>query len=133
MSIDPDPPVETPMTFEMSRGFDRNQVAQFAAATGDRNLLHLDESFARRMGHPTLVVHGMLTFAFAESVVHPFIGAYLPRAVDVRFRSPLYIDAPVRYEFRPEGPQSTRLAFTCLSEGRMVLEGAFSFEPGHPS
>ncbi len=50
------------------------QIRQYAAASGDRNPIHLDESFARSAGLPGVIAHGMLTMAFANQMVTDWLG-----------------------------------------------------------
>src|SRR5437588_10784840 len=40
--------------------FTREQIAAYAAASGDRNPIHLDDDFARTVGLPGVIAHGML-------------------------------------------------------------------------
>jgi acyl dehydratase len=50
------------------------QIRRYAEASGDRNPIHLDESFARSAGLPGVIAHGMLTMAFANQVVTDWLG-----------------------------------------------------------
>jgi meromycolic acid (3R)-3-hydroxyacyl-[acyl-carrier protein] dehydratase HadB len=50
------------------------QIRQYAEASGDRNPIHLDESFARSAGLPGVIAHGMLTMAFANQTVTDWLG-----------------------------------------------------------
>jgi acyl dehydratase len=50
------------------------QIRQYAQASGDRNPIHLDESFARSAGLPGVIAHGMLTMAFANQMVTDWLG-----------------------------------------------------------
>jgi len=50
------------------------QIHQYAEASGDRNPIHLDESFARSAGLPGVIAHGMLTMAFANQMVTDWLG-----------------------------------------------------------
>jgi acyl dehydratase len=45
------------------------QIRAYAEASGDRNPIHLDEAFARSVGLPGVIAHGMLTMAFANQMV----------------------------------------------------------------
>lgn len=45
--------------------FTREQIAAYAAASGDHNPIHLDEDFARSVGLPGVIAHGMLQMGFA--------------------------------------------------------------------
>jgi len=42
----------------------REQLADYAAASKDHNPIHLDETFAKNLGFPSVIVHGMLSMAF---------------------------------------------------------------------
>src|SRR3989449_10955148 len=50
------------------------QIRQYAEASGDRNPIHLDETFARSAGLPGVIAHGMLTMAFANQLVTDWLG-----------------------------------------------------------
>jgi len=50
------------------------QIRQYAEASGDRNPIHLDETFARSAGLPGVIAHGMLTMAFANQMVTDWLG-----------------------------------------------------------
>src|SRR2546425_11657674 len=50
------------------------QSRQYAEASGDRNPIHLDETFARSAGLPGVIAHGMLTMAFANQMVTDWLG-----------------------------------------------------------
>ncbi|HEX9096305.1 MAG TPA: MaoC/PaaZ C-terminal domain-containing protein [Candidatus Dormibacteraeota bacterium] len=50
------------------------QIRQYAEASGDRNPIHLDETFARSAGLPGVIAHGMLTMAFANQTVTDWLG-----------------------------------------------------------
>jgi acyl dehydratase len=50
------------------------QIRQYAEASGDRNPIHLDESFARSAGLPGVIAHGMLTMAFANQMITDWLG-----------------------------------------------------------
>lgn len=50
------------------------QIQQYAAASGDRNPIHVDEVFARAAGLPGVIAHGMLTMAFANQLITDWLG-----------------------------------------------------------
>ena len=50
------------------------QIRRYAEASGDRNPIHLDETFARSAGLPGVIAHGMLTMAFANQMVTDWLG-----------------------------------------------------------
>ncbi|TMC47629.1 MAG: dehydratase [Chloroflexi bacterium] len=62
----PLPPLTKQVTVE--------QIQRYAEASGDRNPIHLDETFARSAGLPGVIAHGMLTMAFANQMVTDWLG-----------------------------------------------------------
>ena len=48
--------------------FTREQIARYAEASGDRNPIHLDDDFARSVGLPGLIAHGMLQMGLLARV-----------------------------------------------------------------
>ena len=70
-----------------------DQTARYAAASGDDFAIHLDDEFARKVGLPGRIVHGLCTMAFAGRAVLEAAGVDDPRAVRrlaVRFSAPLF-------------------------------------------
>ena len=69
-----------------------DQTVRYAAASGDDFAIHLDDEFARRLGLPGRIVHGLCTLAFAGRAVREAAGSADPRAfrrLAVRFSAPL--------------------------------------------
>lgn len=54
---------------ELRRTVTVEQIRAYAEASGDRNPIHLDDDFARSVGLPGLIAHGMLTMAFISQLV----------------------------------------------------------------
>jgi acyl dehydratase len=48
--------------------FSAEQIAAYAAASGDRNPIHLDDAFARSVGLSGLIAHGMLQMGLLARV-----------------------------------------------------------------
>lgn len=48
--------------------FTREQIAAYAEASGDHNPIHLDEEFARSVGLPGVIAHGLLQMGIAAVV-----------------------------------------------------------------
>lgn len=70
-----------------------DQSVRYAAASGDDFAIHLDDEFARAVGLPGRVVHGLCAMALAGGSVLAAAGADDPRAVRrlaVRFSAPLF-------------------------------------------
>jgi acyl dehydratase len=71
---------------------DEDQTIRYAAASGDDFAIHLDDDFARQVGLPGRIVHGLCTMALAGRAVLEAAGIVDPRAVlriAVRFSAPL--------------------------------------------
>jgi acyl dehydratase len=48
--------------------FTREQITAYAEASGDRNPIHLDDDFARSVGLPGVIAHGMLQMGLLANV-----------------------------------------------------------------
>jgi acyl dehydratase len=53
----------------VTEAIDWDQTYRYAEASGDDNQIHLDPEFARSVGLPGIIVHGMCTLAFASRAV----------------------------------------------------------------
>jgi acyl dehydratase len=70
----------------------RAALVQYAGASGDFNPIHWNEKFAREVGLPDVIAHGMFTMASAIQVVTDWAGD--PGAVveyGVRFTKPVVV------------------------------------------
>jgi acyl dehydratase len=65
----PPPPRDAAAVRELRYPLAPDQTRRFAAASGDWDAYTLDESVARAMGFPTIIVHGTCTLAFAARAV----------------------------------------------------------------
>ena len=65
-------PVESafrdPFVSERTVTFTKEQIAAYAEASGDHNPIHLDDDFARTVGLPGVIAHGMLQMGFIATV-----------------------------------------------------------------
>jgi acyl dehydratase len=52
----------------------RETLVAYANASGDQNPIHQDETFARSVGLPDVIAHGMFTLGAAGSVVEDWVG-----------------------------------------------------------
>ena len=71
-----------------SFGVTRAQLVQYAGASGDFNTIHWNERFAKAVGLPDVIAHGMFTMATAGRLLSDWAGD--PAAVveyGVRFSS----------------------------------------------
>ncbi|MEU7065211.1 MaoC family dehydratase [Streptomyces sp. NPDC046161] len=70
----------------------RATLVQYAGASGDFNPIHWNEKFAKEVGLPDVIAHGMFTMAEAIRVVTDWVGD--PGAVveyGVRFTKPVVV------------------------------------------
>jgi len=66
--------------------FRAEQIAAYARASGDTNPIHLDEKFAKSVGLPGIIAHGMLQMSIAAVVAGKAAGgAQKLRRVSCRF------------------------------------------------
>jgi acyl dehydratase len=52
----------------------RATLVQYAGASLDRNLIHWDERFAKSVGLPDVIAHGMFTMGSAINIVSDWVG-----------------------------------------------------------
>jgi acyl dehydratase len=106
-----------------------DDMARFAALSGDFNPLHTDDAFARGKGFSGVVVYGALLTA----KVSQLIGMQLPgrdsvwAGLDIAFRKPLYVGQPAQIEANvTEVSESTgmvMLAIVIRAEGKVLAKG----------
>ena len=53
----------------VTHGYDADQTQRYSNASGDPMPIHLDDDFAKSVGLPGIIAHGMCTMAFASRVV----------------------------------------------------------------
>ena len=107
---------------------DRELLKKYADASGDQNPIHQDEAFAKSVGLPDVIAHGMLTMAFAGKFVSDWAGG--PSAVkefSARFVKPVIVPANKKVDLtisatvaEVEGA-NIRLNVTATSDGVKVL------------
>ena len=70
----------------------REDVEAYARASGDDNPLHLDEGFARSVGFPGVIAHGMFTMAHLASCLVAWLGdATALKRLRAQFRAPVFM------------------------------------------
>jgi acyl dehydratase len=77
---------------QLRRLVTREDVAAYAEASGDRNPLHLDEAFARSVGFPGIIAHGMFTMGHMTSAVVAWAGGSAAvLSISAQFRAPVFM------------------------------------------
>jgi acyl dehydratase len=77
---------------EVTATVDADQTLRYADASGDRNGIHVDDEFARKVGLPGIILHGMCTMAVcAQGVIEGVAGSDPSRLrrLAVRFAKPV--------------------------------------------
>ena len=59
----------TDPAFSVTHAYDDDQTQRYSKASGDPMPIHLDDEFAKSVGLPGIIVHGMCTMAFASRAV----------------------------------------------------------------
>ena len=73
---------------------DRKMLKAYADASGDQNPIHQNENFARSVGLPNVIAHGMLTMALVGKYVTDWSGGSLSvKEFGARFIKPVIVPA----------------------------------------
>jgi acyl dehydratase len=79
--------------FETAKIVTREDVKAYADASGDQNPLHQDDEFARSVGFPGIIAHGMFSMAHVAKAVKDWAGTPTAlRSLAVQFRAVVYMD-----------------------------------------
>lgn len=106
------------------------QIEAFARLSGDRNPVHFDDAFARRIGFEGHIAHGAVTASLLSAV----LGMDLPGPGSVFLEQRVRFLAPVRphdeitatlevTRVRPDKPIITLAASVVDKNGRRVADG----------
>lgn len=73
---------------------DRELLKKYADASGDQNPIHQDEVFAKSVGLPDVIAHGMLTMALVGKFVSDWAGGSAKvKEFSARFTKPVVVPA----------------------------------------
>lgn len=107
----------------------REQLAEYAEASGDKNPLHLDDAVAQAAGFPSVICHGMISMAFLADYARMIFpeGSYRVVRLKSRFRKVAFPGDQLTCEGKiktisPEGV----IALSMLAKnqrGEVVTEG----------
>jgi acyl dehydratase len=114
---------------------DRARLVQYAGASLDRNRIHWDERFAKEVGLPDVIAHGMFTMGSAVTLVTDWVGD-AGRVVEygVRFTKPVVVpyetgaDIEVSGVVKAADPETRRVTveLTATSGGEKILGRALA-------
>jgi acyl dehydratase len=104
--------------------FTREQIAAYAEASGDHNPIHLDDDFARSVGLPGVIAHGMLQMGILATVAAKAAGGpdHL-RRLFVRFAGMVVPGDTVTFRAEPAGDGKLELS-AVNQRGEAVLTKA---------
>ncbi|MEU3763941.1 MaoC family dehydratase [Amycolatopsis keratiniphila] len=115
----------TPLTIDVTR----DQLVRYAGASLDFNPIHWNEAFAKEVGLPDVIAHGMLTMALGARLVTDWLGDP-GRLVDyfARFTRPVIVpnEGAATIEFTGKvavvnDDGTARVDITAKFEGKAVL------------
>ena len=114
---------------------DRPRLVQYAGASLDRNRIHGDEPFAKQVGLPDVIAHGMFTMGSAVTLVTDWVGD-AGRVVEygTRFTKPVVVpydggaDIEVSGVVKALDPDTKRVTveLTAKASGEKVLGRAIA-------
>jgi acyl dehydratase len=74
----------------------REAVKAYADASGDQNPLHQDDNFARSVGFPGIIAHGMFTMAHLTTTLTRWLGdPSALKSIGVQFRAVVFMDETI--------------------------------------
>ncbi|MFG1796816.1 MaoC/PaaZ C-terminal domain-containing protein [Nocardia sp. NPDC049149] len=122
--------------FTMAHTFDTDQTFRYADAAGDPMPIHLDDDFAKAMGLPGIIVHGLCTIA---TLSHGLITRISPddpaklKRLAVRLSSPAFPGQTITTAVWATGHADgrDRYAFETWSDNDtfVIKDGLAEFEP----
>lgn len=102
-------------------------VEAFSEATGDKNPVHFDDEYARALGFPAKIVHGMLTGSlFSDFFASDFPGRgtiYLSQSLS--FKKPVRVGETIQLRLKVLSQAGRRLTIEtkCYHEEDVCIEG----------
>jgi acyl dehydratase len=117
-------------TIELTVKPDPYVTVRYAGASGDFNPIHIDETFARQVGLPGRILHGLWTMAqVARACTEAAGGPETLKALSVQFRG-MGVPGP---ELEVRGKVASidddghaRAQLEALQDGRRIIKNAFA-------
>lgn len=106
--------VRDPNVIERTVTITRDQIAAYAGASGDRNPIHLDDEFARAVGLPGVIAHGMLVMGLMASTIGE---PRKLRRMAVRFGGMVVPGDTISFRAEPAGEEG-KLALSAVNQRR---------------
>ncbi len=112
--------------FELSVTPDRYLTVRYAGASGDFNPIHIDEEFARQVGLPGRILHGLWTMAqVARAHTESLGGPDRLERLAVQFRGMGVLEEEIVVRGRVEeiGDGRARVSSEAAQSGRRIVRG----------
>lgn len=110
-------PLEVGQELELkSYPINRALLVAYANASGDQNPIHQNEEFAKSVGLPDVIAHGMLTMALAGKYISDIAGSAAVKEFSARFTKPVVVPADTDVLLNIAGKVSS------IEEGRAKIE-----------
>ena len=101
---------------EVAQTYDADQTFRYAEASGDPMQIHLDEDFAKSVGLPGIIIHGLCTMAFTSVAVIENFTRGRPDAAEAAWRcASRRSRCPSRRSRRSSGPRASATAAQCYA------------------
>ena len=106
---------------------DRELLKRYADASGDQNPIHQDEAFAKSVGLPDVIAHGMLTMGLVGQYVSDWAGGSTNvKEFSARFTKPVVVPANTTVDLVVNGTATEeagfyRIELTASVDGVKVL------------
>jgi acyl dehydratase len=117
----------SPRTFDINRTL----LVAYANASGDHNPIHQNEDFAKSVGLPNVIAHGMLTMALAGKYLSDIVGSSARiKEFGARFIKPVIVPVDVEVKLVLSGkvtsvePGLVRIELTVMCNDEKVLSMA---------
>ncbi len=116
--------------FTIAQKIDSDQTFRYAEASGDMNPIHTDEAFAKKVGLPGIIVHGLCVMAFTSKVfIDEACGGDPSRLkrMKVRFSKPVFPGQTITTKawILERGPHRIVYGFETLNpSGEAVIRNA---------
>jgi acyl dehydratase len=121
---------------EVTQKIDEDQTYRYAEASGDHNPIHLNDDFAKSVGLPGIINHGLCTMAFVSRAAIEALASNDPlrlRRLKVRFSKPVLPGQKITTRFWKSGEEDGDEVYefeTVNEEGTAVIkEGVAHIAP----
>jgi acyl dehydratase len=96
---------------------DRELLKRYADASGDHNPIHQDEEFAKSVGLPDVIAHGMLTMALVGKYVTDWSGGTASmKEFGARFIKPVIVPSGQSVDLTVNG------TVTAIEDGKIKID-----------